>query len=60
MYAFTRSGAFVTFVMMFTHNFVLLHFSSNKAFSSLYQRDRLNQSFVGTAQMHHKTGRDIY
>jgi hypothetical protein len=60
MYAFASFGFFVTFVMVFVHNFVLLHFSSNKAFSSLYQSVAFKQSFVGTAHMNRNTGRDIY
>jgi len=42
------------------HNFVLLRFINNKTFSNLYQSDPIKQSFVGTANMHHKMGRDIY
>jgi len=46
--------------MTSSHNFVLLPFSSNKAYSNAYQSDPFKQSFVGTAHMHNNTGRDIY
>jgi hypothetical protein len=46
MWAFTTYGSFVTLVMIVLHNFVLLHFSNNKAFQVYIKVTLLNNPLL--------------